>query len=119
MTPAGQLMIYNDNWYLMHNDEVARLPKYLRYTLVGKSVCTCTFGPYDFYNYFEETTDAKYLMEMFQHIRLTPTPSKRVQQIIHDKRDWVKLNLIFAQALSNREKEFGFEFEEPWNGNKN
>lgn len=109
-------MVHEDTWYLSYNNEIARLPRYLRYALQGKSFGTYTFGPYDFYNYFEETTEAKYLMEMFQHVRLTPTPSKKVRQIIHDRRDWIKLNTVFAKSLSNREKEFGFEFEEPWNG---
>lgn len=96
-------MVHDHQWYLVHNDEVARLPLYVYLSLAGKHVKTAHWGPYIFYNNFESTTEAHYLKKMFQYPQLTSTPETKVRDILKRYCDWIGIDKAFVEALIERE----------------
>ena len=103
-TAWGQLARINDTWFLVKDNEVARLPYWLFLFICDKRIETGHWGPYTFYNNFEQTHEASYLKEMFKYPHLTPTASKKVQTIIDTYGPCVSIDWEFVKALDVREK---------------
>lgn len=101
--PQGHLMVHNNQWYLVRNDEVARLPLYAHMSLAGKHELTHRWGPYAFYNFFEKTPEAHYLMKMFRYKILTSAPEKKIHEILERNKDWISIDDSFVEALIERE----------------
>lgn len=90
-------------WFLVKDNEVARLPYWLFLFICGKHIATHHFGPYVFYNNFELTAEARYLKEMFKYPQLTPTAAKKVQTILDTYGPCISINEEFVKALQERE----------------
>lgn len=90
-------------WFLVTNGEVAKLPYWLFLFIVDKHVETGHFGPYIFYNNFENTPEARYLKEMFKYRELTPTAAKKVQTILDTYGPCIAMDTEFIKALEERE----------------
>lgn len=114
----------NDVWYLkvaagVHTsdgDEVIPLPLFLGRTLNGAAHVTRTFGPYVFWNDFDKTQVARYLMKMFSYRKLTPQVQANIRTILTDYKPWIDWDQDFIKALSEREHDL--DITEVWpNGN--
>lgn len=114
-----------DKFWLVNKDgEVACLPHPLYLLMIGVRKKTFIFGPYIFYNNFEESNEAAYLKKIFQYPHLTPTPEKKVRTIMEEYSPFVEPNEEFIQALMIREALISpdnvwLEAKEEINGNKN
>lgn len=93
----------SSQWFLVTNDEVARLPYWLFLLIVDKHVATDHYGVYVFYNNFENTPEAKYLKEMFKYRVLTPTAETKVRSLLQQYKPLVGINETFVNALIERE----------------
>ena len=90
--------------YLVNKaDEVAELPHWLWLMVEGKYGPSMRWGPYLFYNTFENTTEAQYLLEMFKHRVLTATAETKVRNILGKYQPQIHINETFVAALVERE----------------
>ena len=90
--------------YLVNKaDEVAELPHWLWLLVEGKYAPSMRWGPYLFYNTFENTSEAQYLMEMFKHRVLTTTAEAKVRNILKQYEPLIHINESFVEALLERE----------------
>ena len=134
----GQIMRGTEDasskYYLRNSaNEVAELPHWLWVMVEGGYGPTLRWGPYLFYCTFEDTTEAKYLMEMFKHRVLTPVAETKVRNILDKYKPLIHINESFVQALIEREgcpdywsrepevmsNENYNRIQEVFNGNKN
>lgn len=117
----GKVMQSQGKFWLVNKDgEVAQLPHPLYMLMIGVLKPTRYFGPYIFYNNFEQTAEAKYLMTMFKYPHLTPTPEKKIRTIMKEYSPFVEPNEEFIQALMIRETLISPDnVWEEINGNKN
>ena len=111
------MMIYGDNWYLKINgDEVIPIPLFVARAINGHLDVTRTFGPYIFWNDFDQTPEATYLMKMFSYRKLTPSVQAKVSSIIARYKPWIDWDREFIQTLEEREHDL--DITEVWsNGN--
>lgn len=94
----------SDQWFLINTaDEVAKLPYWLFLFMVDKHVETHHWGPYIFYNNFENTSEARYLKEMFKYRVLTPTAETKVRSLLQQYKPLIGINEAFVEALIERE----------------
>lgn len=84
-------------------DEVAELPHWLWLLVEGKYAPSMRWGPYAFYNTFENTSEAQYLMEMFKHRILTATAETKMRNILKQYEPLIHINESFVAALIERE----------------
>lgn len=90
--------------YLVNKaDEVAELPHWLWLLVEGKYAPSMRWGPYLFYNTFENTSEAQYLMEMFKHRVLTAAAEAKVRNILKQYEPLIHINDSFVAALIERE----------------
>ena len=90
--------------YLVNKaDEVAELPHWLWLLVEGKYAPSMRWGPYLFYNTFENTSEAQYLMEMFKHRVLTAAAEAKVRNILKQYEPLIHINESFVEALLERE----------------
>lgn len=119
LTQYGRMMIYGDNWYLKVNgDEVIPIPLFVARAINGHLDVTRTFGPYVFWNDFDKTQEAKYLMKMFSYRKLTPSVQAKVKDIIARYKPWIDQDSEFIKVLNEREHDL--DITQPWevdNGN--
>lgn len=100
----GRIMQSQGKFWLVNKDgEVAQLPHHLYLLMTGVLKPTRYFGPYIFYNNFEQTVEAKYLMTMFKYPHLTPTPEKKIYAIISNNDAFIKVDKEFVTVLMERE----------------
>lgn len=114
-------------------NEVAELPHWLWIMVEGKYSPSMRWGPYLFYNTFENTPEAQYLLEMFKHRILTPVAETKVRDILNKYKLLIHINDSFVEALIEREgcpnywshepevmnNENYNRIQEVFNGNKN
>ena len=126
LTQYGRMMIYGDNWYLkvadgVHvtdGDEVIPIPLFVARAINGHLEVTRTFGPYMFWNDFDKTQEAKYLMKMLAYRKLTPQVQAKIRTILTDYKPWIDWDDEFIKVLSEREHDL--DITQPWevkNGN--
>ena len=84
-------------------NEVALLPHWLWLLVEQKRELTLRWGPYAFFNNFEQTTEAKYLMQMFKYRILTATAETKVKDILNRYQPIIGINENFTRALIERE----------------
>ena len=90
-------------WFLVTNNEVAKLPYWLFLLIVDKHVETDHYGPYVFYNNFESTTEARYLKEMFKYRILSVTAETKVHSLLQQYKPLIGIDAAFVNALIERE----------------
>jgi hypothetical protein len=105
----------NNVWYLKVNDEVIPLPLFLYQTLYGAAHVTRTFGPYMFWNDFDKTTEARYLMNMFSYRKLTPVVQQKVAKILELYKPWIDWDQDFIETLEEREHDL--DITQMWEAN--
>lgn len=93
----------SDKWFLVKDNEVARLPYWLFLFICDKHVATDHYGVYVFYNNFELTPEAAYLRQMFKYRVLTPTAETKVRSLLQQYGPCVGINETFVDALIERE----------------
>lgn len=93
----------SSQWFLVTNNEVARLPYWLFLLIVDKHIETDHYGPYVFYNNFESTTEAAYLRQMFKYRILTPTAETKVRSLLQQYKPLISIDTEFIQVLIERE----------------
>lgn len=95
---------HNNTWFIINKaDEVAKVPYWLVLLMAGHRDLSDWFGPYMFYNNFENTQEAKYLKEMFKYRVLTPTAETKVRSIMTTYSPCVGIDGAFVEALIERE----------------
>lgn len=119
----GKIMQSQGKFWLVNKDgEVAQLPHPLYMLMIGVLKPTRYFGPYIFYNNFEQTAEAKYLMTMFKYPHLTPTPEKKIHAIVSNNGAFIKIDKELVAVLMERETLISPDniwTEEEIDGNKN
>ena len=108
----GDLMIRGEQYYLVKDDTVIPIPSYITRALLHHDAVTRTFGPYMFWNDFDKTAEAKYLMKMFSHRKLTPQVQQKVAKILDLYKPWIDWDREFIQALEEREHDL--DITQPW-----
>lgn len=93
----------SDKWFLIKDNEVAKVPYWLVLLMAGHRDLSDMFGPYIFYNNFELTTEAAYLRQMFKYRVLTPTAETKVRSLLRQYKPLVGINETFVDALIERE----------------
>ena len=93
----------NKHYLVNKADEVAELPHWLWLLVEDKYAPSMRWGPYLFYNTFENTPEAQYLMEMFKHRVLTATAETKVRGILEQYKSLIHINDSFVAALVERE----------------
>lgn len=100
----GKIMQSQGKFWLVNKDnEVAQLPQHLYMLMTGVLKPTRYFGPYIFYNNFENTPEAKYLMTMFRYPHLSSTPEKKIRSITGDNKMFIQIDKEFVAVLMERE----------------
>lgn len=93
----------SDKWFLIKDNEVAKIPYWLVLLMAGHCDPSSRFGPYIFCNNFETTAEAKYLKEMFKYRVLTPTAETKVRSLLQQYELLIIIDETFVQALIERE----------------
>ena len=95
-----------DSWYVVtkQGEEVTKVPIWVARSLLFDRELTGCFGPYMFYNNYEQSANAQYLIGMFKYPNLTPAASAKREAILESDREWVIINKEFMEALNEREK---------------
>lgn len=93
----------SDKWFLIKDNEVAKIPYWLVLLMAGHRDPSAHYGPYVFYNNFESTAEARYLKEMFKYRVLTPTAETKVRSLLQQYEPLVGINEAFVDALIERE----------------
>jgi hypothetical protein len=79
----GRIYSRGDTHYLVTNDEIGKIPRYMALTLMGINRETYHWGPYTFYNEFENT-------------------QKKVVDIKFDYNMWFEEDQSFIKAMEER-----------------
>lgn len=107
MLNVGTLLTDGRDHYILqpnnNNNEVIVIPFWVARSLMGDRQLTYCYGPYLFYNGYETTTEAKYVMSMFKYPKLTSRAQQKVDSIMTDNREWIAINKEFKEALDERE----------------
>lgn len=104
-TDYGRIYTYHGQDYLVNSEgEVGKIPYYVSLSIRGTKRLTKTWGPYKFYNGFETTKEAEYLVKMFQYPKLTERAQTKVRDIFFDYGEWVERDIEFEQFLKERER---------------
>lgn len=104
-TDYGRVYTYHGQDYLVNAEgEVGKIPYYVSLSIRGIKRLTKTWGPYKFYNGFETTKEAEYLVKMFQYPKLTERAQAKVRDIFFDYGEWVERDIEFEQFLKERER---------------
>lgn len=95
---------HNNTWFIVNKaDEVAKIPYWLVLLMAGHRDLSDWFGPYMFYNNFETTAEARYLVEMFKYRVLTPTAETKVRSLLQQYKPLISIDTTFVDALIERE----------------
>ncbi len=105
-------MIRGEQYYLVKDDTVIPIPLYITRTLLHNSVVTRTFGPYIFWNDFDQTQEAKYLMKMFSYRKLTLQVQAKIRTILDLYKPWIDWDNEFIAVLEEREHDL--DITQPW-----
>ena len=92
------------NYVTVGGEEVIKVPVWVARSLKQEREITGCFGPYMFYNNYEQSANAQYLIGMFKYPNLTPAASAKREAILEADREWVIINKEFMEALNEREK---------------
>lgn len=87
-----------------NSEEVTKVPVWVARSLLFDREITGCFGPYMFYNNYEQSANAQYLVGMFKYPNLTPAASAKREAILESDREWVIINKEFMEALNERER---------------
>lgn len=98
----GRIYSKGDSHYLVTNNEVGKVPRYMALTLMGINKETYHWGPYTFYNEFENTHQAQYLMKMFKYKQLTDRAASKMADIRFDYCMWFTEDQSFIKAMEER-----------------
>lgn len=101
-TDYGRLYSRGNQYYLVHNDEIGKIPRYMALTLMNVYNETGHWGPYTFYNGFDATPEAQYLMKMFRYPQLTDRARQKVADIRFDYNMWFTEDESFIKAMEAR-----------------
>lgn len=105
-TSYGRVYTYHGQDYLVNDEgEVGKIPFYVSLSVRGITRATRIWGPYIFYNGFETTSEAEYLMKMFRYKQLTPVAAAKVAKIRSLNTEWIGEDKDFIEALEAREHE--------------
>lgn len=103
-TEYGRTYYKGTQYYLVNNEgEVAKIPYYVM-TRLHDEVITERWGPYVFYNYFEDTKEAQYLKKMFRYPRLSTEAQLKVDKILQNNSLWIGTDEEFKNVLEERER---------------
>ena len=102
ITEYGRIYTSHGQDYLV-TDEVSKIPYYVSLEVQGTHRLTKTWGPYKFYNGFETTREAEYLMKMFRYPHLTDKAQRKVTDIMFNYGIWIERDIEFENILKERE----------------
>lgn len=97
---------YNGKYYWMppeRKGEYAIVPRHLYTYLIGCMYVTSIVGPYKFYNGYQETESAKYLVEMLKYKHLTSRAQAKVDRILEDDKLFIEQDDTFWDILKARD----------------
>ena len=103
-TDYGRIYTKHGQDYLVVDGEISKIPYYVSLSLRGEHRNTRTWGPYKFFNGFETTSQAEYLMKMFQYPHLTDVARRKVTDIYFDYSLWIEIDQDFIETLNKREE---------------
>lgn len=104
-TDYGRTYVKGMDYYLVNREgEVAKIPYHMMVSLHNGPVQTEQWGPYIFYNWFQNTKEAAYLKQMFRYPVLEPRAKEKVDSIIRNNSLWIELDTTFTEALEERER---------------
>lgn len=98
----GRIYSKGDTHYLVTDNEIGKIPRYMALTLMGVHQATHHWGPYTFYNEFENTQQAQYLIKMFKYKQLTDRARQKVADIRFDYNMWFEEDQSFIKAMEER-----------------
>lgn len=101
----GHVYCKGEQNYLVNSEgEVGKIPRYVAMEVSGMHWETGRWGPYIFYNHFEDTDEAAYLRKMFQYPTLTEAAQKKVTDIFFENNLWIRTDTEFVDMLNKREE---------------
>ena len=104
-TEYGRIYTYHGQDYLVNKEgEVGKIPYYVSLSVRGIRRPTKHWGPYTFFNGFDTTKEAEYVMEMFQYPKLTDKAQAKLKAIFAKYGDWVETDMSFINILGARER---------------
>ena len=83
--------------------EYAILPYHWYMYLIGRMYITSIVGPYKFYNGYQDTESAKYLVEMLKYKHLTARAQAKVDHILEDDKLFIEQDTVFWDILKARD----------------
>lgn len=83
--------------------EYAVIPYHWYMYLIGRMYVTSIVGPYKFYNDYQVTDEAKYLVEMLKYKHLTARAQAKVDRILEDDKLFIEQDDTFWDILKARD----------------
>lgn len=100
---GASLRCVDDKYYLYKDDEITKVPKWVARSLCHERQMTYWWGPYMMYNGYEESANGQYLIGMFKYPHLIGRAQLKVDRILQEDSEWVKVNKEFMEALNERQ----------------
>ena len=97
---------YNGKYYWMppeRKGEYAIIPYHWYMYLIGRMYLTSIVGPYKFYNGYQDTESAQYLVEMLKYKHLTARAQAKVDHILEDDKLFIEQDPVFWAILKARD----------------